>query len=725
MRIQIIGPFVSEYSLARVNRAIAEKLRQDNKNIKLSLFSPKYLSGSAVTKSDIKKYPILETLVDDIDQEADVHLYSAFPKSTADNLGLEMLCGKINAALIAWEESVFPEKWVQEINMHLDAVFAISSHVARILERCGVRVPISILSLGVSKVEADNNYKLDLQTSFNFLHISSGHMRKGLDLLLQAFVEEFSQSDEAGLIIKALPNPNFNAKNFIKSAKGVEGRVVLIEDSNLSDAQIASLYEYSDCVVLPARVEGFNLPAAEAMLYERPLITTAYSGHLDFCNETNSRLLPYTIVPATGSHLALPGSKWAEPDISALKTEMRNIYKNREVFNRMVAKARSDISNFTWDNTASRLLEQLRLYLAIKNAGSIKLDLVSPFYSQGGVSEYSADLYRSLPKNIEVEIHADKTSSPTNTSEPVKRDWSSGRDKQQELMSALTGRDIVHIQYHTDFFPVSILRDLIAVPSKCILTLHILTAEMTNTETIEAFKKCSKIFVHNQRDFNTLESKGLKNIQLFKHGIIDFPDHLRSMLRSRIGISATKVVATHGLLHDRKGVLELIEALALIKSQIPDILLLCLTAVSSQSLSSQSIYKKCLNLIRERNLEDNVIIIPDYLAREEVVVGLQMADLIVLPYAELPEGSSGAIRTCAAAKRPILCTESTIFTDFPAAKRIPDNNPKTIADKVVAMLNDEGSLHSAESKVRQFVASNQWRKLSLHYFQDLAQISAS
>lgn len=51
------------------------------------------------------------------------------------------------------------------------------------------------------------------------------------------------------------------------------------------------------CYVSLHRAEGLGLGLAEAMYLGRAVISTGYSGNLEFMNENNSLLVAYGLVP--------------------------------------------------------------------------------------------------------------------------------------------------------------------------------------------------------------------------------------------------------------------------------------------------------------------------------------------------------------------------------------------------------------------------------------------
>ena len=86
-----------------------------------------------------------------------------------------------------------------------------------------------------------------------------------------------------------------------------------------------------DCYVSLHRSEGFGLTLAEAMAYGTPVIGTAYGGNLEFMNEQNSYLVPF-------SHGRVPegcdpypaGIEWAEPDLESAAELMRNVFEHQD-----------------------------------------------------------------------------------------------------------------------------------------------------------------------------------------------------------------------------------------------------------------------------------------------------------------------------------------------------------------------------------------------------------
>ena len=130
-----------------------------------------------------------------------------------------------------------------------------------------------------------------------------------------------------------LPDIHNKISEIIKKHARHNGAEIIHIDQDMPDTDLASLYRACDCLVAPTRGEGFGLPIAEAMLSRIPVITTNYSGQVDFSTNDTSYLIDYKLVPSN-SHLKstyrLIDSKWAEPNIQHLRKLMRYVYDNRD-----------------------------------------------------------------------------------------------------------------------------------------------------------------------------------------------------------------------------------------------------------------------------------------------------------------------------------------------------------------------------------------------------------
>ena len=74
----------------------------------------------------------------------------------------------------------------------------------------------------------------------------------------------------------------------------------------------------ADIVLSLHRSEGFGLVPAEAMLLGRPVVATAWSGNMDFMDDSSAALVGYHLTPARDPRgvFEAPGAMWAEPDIA-------------------------------------------------------------------------------------------------------------------------------------------------------------------------------------------------------------------------------------------------------------------------------------------------------------------------------------------------------------------------------------------------------------------------
>ena len=117
----------------------------------------------------------------------------------------------------------------------------------------------------------------------------------------------------------------------------------------------------ADCGVYPARAEGWNLELLETMAVGRPVITTFYSAHTEFCNDENSHLIKIRSLEDAidGKPFFQGQGKWAHLDnesIDEIARAMHEVYSNRISWNEAGVETGQ---KFTWKNTAKRLVEVL------------------------------------------------------------------------------------------------------------------------------------------------------------------------------------------------------------------------------------------------------------------------------------------------------------------------------------------------------------------------------
>ncbi|MET0272955.1 MAG: glycosyltransferase family 4 protein, partial [Phenylobacterium sp.] len=92
---------------------------------------------------------------------------------------------------------------------------------------------------------------------------------------------------------------------------------VRIIDEVWAYQDVKRLIAGADALVSLHRAEGFGLVLAEAMALRTPVVATAFSGNLDFMDETCALLVPSHPVQVADPQGIYRGQSWAEPDVTA------------------------------------------------------------------------------------------------------------------------------------------------------------------------------------------------------------------------------------------------------------------------------------------------------------------------------------------------------------------------------------------------------------------------
>jgi glycosyltransferase involved in cell wall biosynthesis len=676
--VQIQGPFETSYSLAILNRELALALdRQSESDV--SIYATEGPGDYKPALSDLDLHPKATELWRKAPAVGypDVVIRQMYPPRVHDSTG------GLTLQYFGWEESRLPPEYVEDFNRYLDGIGTMSSFVSDVLAESGVVVPTMVVGVGVHQPDASATIdasELRALRSTRILHISSAFPRKGVDVLLEAFVEAFAADDDVTLILKTFPNPHNRVGEVLERLRADGQRLPDIRwiDRDLDRSSIDALYGLATAYVHPARGEGFGLPVAEAMLAGVPVISVAATGLADFVSESTAAVIGHSSATAV-THLSVPGSTWVEPDRGDLVRELKSVAldADRELRARRVVEARRLISaEYSWDRVAERW--QTFINTRRERRQGLEVAAVTTFNSRCGIAEYSASLHHALGSQVETEIYADHDVEPVDPQieKSVTRVWWNHLQHNADgLIHALerSHADLVHIQYNFGFLTLAELGRVIrheAPRRPIVVTLH-RTADLdtedgpvTVEQIAEELRLADAVIVHQDHDVERLAIAGVsRNVHCIPIGSAR-PMHVdRQAARTRFGVSRWAfVVGTFGFLLPHKGTLKLIQAIGRLRALGINAELLAVCARHPDP-SSAHYLRQCEDEIRHLGLDSAVHLITDYLEQDEALAMLAAADVVALPYEATRESSSAALRFVLPLGRPIVTSNVPIFED--------------------------------------------------------------
>jgi glycosyltransferase involved in cell wall biosynthesis len=257
---------------------------------------------------------------------------------------------KYHIARAFWETDKLPADFSRNLTL-VDEIWTGSKYNEQAIRNSGVEnVPIYIIpeaideSLDITKIDpfiCSNN------DGYRFYSIFEWTERKNPKALLEAFWRAFEGKKDVSLTIKTYVD------NFKSDKKGEIDRDIKKLKARLNLKSYAPVYLYRqlmdrrhiyrfhktyDCFVSAHRGEGWGIPQMEALLLERPVISTNAGGIHEYLTRKEAITLPYKPVPVSNTRNQqwyAPDQKWAEVDIEALIEALRFMYKNQAKGKRM------------------------------------------------------------------------------------------------------------------------------------------------------------------------------------------------------------------------------------------------------------------------------------------------------------------------------------------------------------------------------------------------------
>ena len=339
-RVNVIGHFRGVSGMAEAARSLVIAAEVAGVRVALVSASPTDTRGS-----DLR---FVDAIGDDTPHPISVMCVNANETAQLmDRLGPSVTAGRYNIGFWFWELARLPAAWHAAID-RVDEIWVASGFVEEAMADSTSK-PVRTVRLAVeaSPSRAYRRAEFGLaDDAFTFLfsfNFNSYVARKNPVGAIKAFKRAFPDRDQpVALVLKALSSDKAGDRmRPLREAIHGDDRIHLL-DRTMSRDEIFGLESVVDSYLSLHRSEGFGLGLAESMFLGKPVIGTAYSGNMEFMDETNSLLVDYHLTPVGEGEYPFPdGQQWAEPSEEHAAELMRRLVGDRAFGIDLGARARA------------------------------------------------------------------------------------------------------------------------------------------------------------------------------------------------------------------------------------------------------------------------------------------------------------------------------------------------------------------------------------------------
>jgi glycosyltransferase involved in cell wall biosynthesis len=260
-----------------------------------------------------------------------------------------------NIGICCWETDRIPKHWAESLN-RFDIIVVPCSENKLAFEKSGVTTPIVVIGMPiVSDYSLENVKKYDIpmtdENTTVYYNISQWSHKKGIDALIRSYFLAFQNKENVLLVLKGYVgmleqrgdgHKLIGAINEIKtSMRLAQYPSIFISDETTSDEGVKRYHATGDCYVNFTRGEGWCIPAFDAAMYGKELITVNHTAMLDWVNpkyvwSVASELDSVHNMPHPDPNLYTANECWYEPNIvsgaKALKEHFEGMKRNSSEF---------------------------------------------------------------------------------------------------------------------------------------------------------------------------------------------------------------------------------------------------------------------------------------------------------------------------------------------------------------------------------------------------------
>lgn len=294
----------------------------------------------------------------------------------------------------------------------------------------------------------------------------------------------------------------------------------------------------------------------------------------------------------------------------------------------------------------------------------------------------------------------------------------------------LSGVDLVSLQHEFGIFGgqrgiyvTDLLRDL---KKPVVTTTHTVLPDPEPDRLQAMVETCAlsdAVVVMSRKSVDFLEEYyGVprEKVHLIHHGVPDMPFAESGEHKGRWGLTGKTVLLTFGLLHTRKGIEYMIEAMPAIIERFPDAVYVVLGATHPPlKLKEGDKYRFFLKRrARELGVEDNVLFYDRFVSLEELTSFLAACDIYVTPYLDLNQIVSGTLAYAIGLGKPVISTPYYYAVELLGEGRgmvVPVRDPAAMSSAAIGLLAHPARMAEMREKAYSFGRQMIWEEVSKEY----------
>ncbi len=369
IEVRLHGIFYDASGYAKVNRNLACKLHQMGFKLKVDA----KVGRNQLTEQEISEFVHLE--------KTKISRHHILIDSIVPSFS-EFGTGKYKILYTTIESYTVPKQFIDSCQNY-DEIWLTSYWSAELLRKYIKDKPIYSVVTGVDNelyCESGPHYEFRPHVkNFVFLSVFSWNYRKGWDVLVKAYLDEFSREDDVSLMIMSRYQSGRSRFERNKPKDDIETIMQQFPNKDLPhlvrygkvvrEKDMPKMYRSANCFVLPSRGEGGGLPPLEASLCGLPVIMTNCSGQQMYLQPDNSYMIEIDrLEEVRRGQMNIhywDGQKFpalTSPDVhNQLRKAMRSVVQDyAEAKRRNKNLQKLVMEKFTWNHTALLAADRLR-----------------------------------------------------------------------------------------------------------------------------------------------------------------------------------------------------------------------------------------------------------------------------------------------------------------------------------------------------------------------------